>query len=198
MEINDKVLASDPTLLGTGFIGEQSNVTICTQASNDLNAKDLKSPGSNIDLSLQSSEPPLKPQKWIPRSKLVRDAKLLSAEEKLKLSKETTIGKIRSSLNKLTLETFNKIAKDLIDILKGSVLEDDAYTLKRIFDITLEKACDEPFFSGLYAKFTLCLIQRTPGTVVDKTAFSKDNTQLHGKELARRVLIGTANQNIKR
>lgn len=142
---------------------------------------------SSSSASPRTSTP--KPQKWIPRCRLNQDLQAVSVDTKAKLAREASDRKIKSALNKLTQNTIRPIAQEVLEVFKDFSREAEAGTLERIIDLTLMKACDEPFLSSVYAKFCCILFKEVPETVKDLNKLSKDGRLLYGENLARSVLI---------
>ncbi|GEQ66967.1 hypothetical protein JCM33374_g630 [Metschnikowia sp. JCM 33374] len=127
--------------------------------------------------------------RWVPRSR-AKTAEVKLAPDGSNLLSSTDIErKINSSLNKLTLEMFEPITDELLKISRQSVWEDDAQTLKQVVSLTFSKACDEPHWSPVYARFCAKMFKELPTDIKDMNTFTKTGEPATGGDLARRILL---------
>lgn len=106
------------------------------------------------------------------------------------LSQEDVSRKINSLLNKLALENFDTISKEIKDIAEQSVDEEDAITLETVLDLILAKACDEAHWSNIYAKLVAYLVRDIdPAVTTNKKDLFKDGVAPKGGVLARKLII---------
>ncbi|OBA21452.1 hypothetical protein METBIDRAFT_31968 [Metschnikowia bicuspidata var. bicuspidata NRRL YB-4993] len=149
----------------------------------------------------ESEEPPkpaeeVKPlvpsaNRWVPRSKAKKDEVKLALDGSVLLDSEDIERKINSALNKLTLEMFEPITNDMLAIGKQSIWEDDAKTIKQVISLTFAKACDEPYWSSVYAQFCAKMSKELTDDVKDVNTLNKNGEPATGGDLARRILLAT-------
>ena len=88
--------------------------------------------------------------RWIPKSRVKKTEKKLAPDGKTELlDKEEVERKMKSLLNKLTLEMFDSISSEILDIANQSKWEDGGETLKIVIEQIFHKACDEPHWLSL-------------------------------------------------
>lgn len=129
--------------------------------------------------------------RWVPRSRTVA-AEVKYAEDGSVILEEADIErKVKSLLNKLTLEMFTEITDEVLQIASQSKWEKDSKTVRQIISLTFAKACDEPYWSEMYAKFCAKLCTNIPQEVTDETITLKDGLHPSGGALTRRLLLTT-------
>ncbi|ODV62148.1 MIF4G domain-containing protein, partial [Ascoidea rubescens DSM 1968] len=126
--------------------------------------------------------------RWVPRSRQKKEVKLAPDGTEL-FDMDDLALKGRSLLNKLTLENFEPITTDLINLCAQSRWEEDAKSLKEILALTFAKATDEPHWSSMYAQFCATLVKTFSDSVLDKTSLDKNNLPIKGGFLVRRCLL---------
>ncbi|ODV85269.1 hypothetical protein CANARDRAFT_23331 [[Candida] arabinofermentans NRRL YB-2248] len=99
--------------------------------------------------------------RWVPRSQRKKEKEVIYAPDGVTvlLDSEDVEAKVKSLLNKMTLENFQDIANDIIQIANQSQWEDDYRSLNQVIELTFAKACDEPHWSSMYAKFCTELVR---------------------------------------
>lgn len=132
--------------------------------------------------------------RWVPKSqKQAKEVKYAPDGVTILYDDEDLEKKIRSLLNKLSLEQFDAITDELIELANQSKWEKDANALKTTVRLTFAKATDEPHWSSMYAKFCQKLV-----STVDKSIYSEDypipnatseNQYYTGTNLAYRLLV---------
>lgn len=91
--------------------------------------------------------------RWVPKSKQKKTEKKFAPDGVTELlNKEEAQRKMKSLLNKLTLEKFDPISEEIIKIADQSKWETDCETLKVVIEEIFMKACDEPHWSSMYAQ----------------------------------------------
>ena len=128
--------------------------------------------------------------RWVPRSRQSKKETKVAEDGTEILEPEDVERKVKSLLNKLTLEMFAQITDDMLKIAFQSKWEKDAVTLRSIVSLTFAKACDEPYWSEMYAKFCAKMCTSIPAEVVDESITINDGHP-SGGDLARRILITT-------
>ncbi|KAJ9081762.1 hypothetical protein DSO57_1011356 [Entomophthora muscae] len=100
-----------------------------------------------------------------------------------------TTRKVKALLNKLTLEKFEPISTQIIEIANESVNEEDGATLKLVIQIIFEKATDEPNFSAMYAQLCRKMQADLNPDISDPEARNKDGVPITGGFLFRKYLL---------
>lgn len=91
--------------------------------------------------------------RWVPKSKVKKTEKKMAPDGVTELLEQEEVQrKMKSLLNKLTLEKFDPISSDIISIANQSQWETDGATLKNVIEQIFLKACDEPYWSSMYAQ----------------------------------------------
>ena len=129
--------------------------------------------------------------RWVPRSRAKKEETNLAPDGSEILGEEDVNRKVKSLLNKLTLEMFQPITDSVLKIADQSKWEKDSKTIRQIIQLTFAKACDEPYWSEMYAKFCAKMCTSIPAEVVDETMTLKDGSHPSGGALARRLLLTT-------
>lgn len=129
--------------------------------------------------------------RWVPRSRAKNVEVKLAPDGTPLLDTEDIERKTKSALNKLTLEMFEPITEDLLTIAKQSIHEDDAKTIKQVITLTFAKACDEPYWSTVYAQFCAKMLKDIPEEIKDVNTLTKSGEPATGGDLARRLLLTT-------
>lgn len=129
--------------------------------------------------------------RWVPRSRAKPEEVKTAPDGTILLNTEDIERKVKSALNKLTLEMFEPITEDLLTIAKQSRWEDDAKTIKQVISLTFAKACDEPYWSSVYAQFCAKMLKEIPEEIKDVNTLTKSGEPATGGDLARRLLLAT-------
>ncbi|CCF58905.1 hypothetical protein KAFR_0F03090 [Kazachstania africana CBS 2517] len=117
--------------------------------------------------------------RWIPRSKAKTIEKKLAPDGVTELiSKEDIERKTKSLLNKLTLEKFDPISADLLAMANQSKWETNGESLKDIIEYIFLKACDEPFWSSMYAQLCAKMVKDIDSEIKDENNESKVGPKL--------------------
>lgn len=132
----------------------------------------------------ESEEPPkpaeeVKPlvpsaNRWVPRSRVKKEEVKLAPDGSVMLESDEIERKVNSALNKLTLEMFEPITEDLLKIARQSIWEEDAKTVKQVISLTFAKACDEPYWSSVYAQFFAKMLKEVPDELKDVNTLTKN------------------------
>lgn len=129
--------------------------------------------------------------RWVPRSRTKTEEVKTAPDGSIILETEDIERKVKSALNKLTLEMFEPITEDLLTIAKQSRWEEDAKTIKQVISLTFAKACDEPYWSSVYAQFCAKMLKEIPEEIKDVNTLTKTGEPAAGGDLARRLLLAT-------
>ena len=118
--------------------------------------------------------------------------------EAARLAPEVVQRKVKSLLNKLTLEKFDKITDQILEIAGQSRFETDGRTLRQIIQLTFEKATDEPNFSEMYALFCRKIMETIDPNITDPAVLNKDGQPLTGGQLFRKYLLNRCQEEFER
>ena len=197
--------------MGSGLSGSQGFPKSSSRRNYDMNSRsnsrqNSKRRGasnrgdrkSNRNREREPREPdvpaePVKPlekseNRWIPKSRANKTTEVKYAPDGVTvlLSEEDVNRKVKSLLNKLTLEFFDEISDEILAIANQSKWEENAETLKQVLNITFDKATDEPHWSEMYASLCAKLMASIDDEVKDESA---QDPRLTGKLLARKLLL---------
>ncbi|CAH2350461.1 eukaryotic initiation factor 4F subunit p150 [[Candida] railenensis] len=128
--------------------------------------------------------------RWMPRSRAKKTEVNLAPDGSEILETEDIERKVKSLLNKLTLEMFEQITDDIMKIANQSKWEEDAKTVRQIISLTFAKACDEPYWSSMYAQFCAKMCKEMSDEIKD-VSIIKNGEIVSGGDLARRILLAT-------
>mmetsp|Transcript_9337 Transcript_9337/g.11288 ORF Transcript_9337/g.11288 Transcript_9337/m.11288 type:complete len:1040 (+) Transcript_9337:242-3361(+) len=129
--------------------------------------------------------------RWVPRSKAKKTEVKLAPDGSEILDSEDIERKVKSLLNKLTLEMFEPITDDILKLANQSKWEDNAKTVREIISLTFAKACDEPYWSSMYAQFCAKMCTQMSDEIKDVNICLKNGEFAKGGDLARRILLTT-------
>jgi translation initiation factor 4G len=149
------------------------------------------------------SEPPIEPlapsaNRWKPRVQEPALGPPPGAGSESKLAPDVVQRKVKSLLNKLTLEKFDKITDQILEIAGQSKYETDGRTLRQIIALTFEKATDEPTFSEMYATFCRKIMETIDPSITDPAVLNKDGQPLTGGQLFRKYLLNRCQEEFER
>lgn len=118
--------------------------------------------------------------RWIPKSKLKKAAEKKLAPDGVTemLDKEDVERKMKSLLNKLTLEMFDQISSQILQISDQSKWEKQGETLKIVIEQVFHKACDEPHWSSMYAQLCGKLVKELNPEIGDEANEGKTGPKL--------------------
>lgn len=118
--------------------------------------------------------------RWIPKSKLKKAAEKKLAPDGVTelLEKEDAERKMKSLLNKLTLEMFDQISSQILQIADQSKWEKQGETLKVVIEQIFHKACDEPHWSSMYAQLCGKVVKELNPEIADETNEGKTGPKL--------------------
>lgn len=112
--------------------------------------------------------------RWVPKSRAKKETaeveKRFAPDGVTELfSKEEIERKMKSLLNKLTLEKFEPISADILALATLSKWETNGETLKTVIEQIFLKACDEPHWSSMYAQLCGKAVKDLDPEIVDET-----------------------------
>ncbi|KAK6525063.1 hypothetical protein TWF281_011943 [Arthrobotrys megalospora] len=118
--------------------------------------------------------------------------------EESRLSPEMVQRKVKSALNKMTPEKFDKIADQILEIASQSRYETDGRSLRQVIQLTFEKATDEPNFSSMYAKFCKRMLESMHPDIKDENIKDKNGNIVTGGALFRKYLLNRCQEEFER
>ncbi|KAG7840468.1 hypothetical protein KL942_002419 [Ogataea angusta] len=131
--------------------------------------------------------------RWVPRSLRNKEKEVRYAPDGVTviLEEEDVEAKVKSHLNKLTLDNFDTISAEIIKIANQAQWEDDVKTLKQVIELTFAKACDEHLWSSVYAKLCLTLCTDISEEVEDKSQPRPEQVpkRVYSSGLVRKLLL---------
>jgi translation initiation factor 4G len=107
--------------------------------------------------------------------------------------------KVKALLNKLTLEKFESISKQILEWANRSVNETDGHTLIQVIKLVFEKATDEATWSEMYARLCRFLMERiSPDVRDDSIRNNQDGKPIAGGNLFRKYLLNRCQEDFER
>ena len=106
--------------------------------------------------------------------------------------------KVKSNLNKMTPEKFDKISSQILEIAAQSKDETDGRTLRQVIQLTFEKACDESHWSSMYANFCNRMLQTMSTDIKDENVKDKHGNPVVGGALFRKYLLNRCQEEFER
>lgn len=106
--------------------------------------------------------------------------------------------KVKSNLNKMTPEKFDKIADQILEIAAQSKNESDGRTLRQVIQLTFEKATDEAHWASMYAKFCKRMLESMSPEIKDENIKDKNGQVVTGGNLFRKYLLNRCQEEFER
>lgn len=106
--------------------------------------------------------------------------------------------KVKALLNKLTMEKFDSISKQILEWANRSVNENDGRTLIQVIRLVFEKATDEATWSEMYARLCRFLMERISQDVRDEGIKNADGKPIAGGNLFRKYLLNRCQEDFER
>ena len=97
--------------------------------------------------------------------------------------------KVKSNLNKMTPQNFEKIADQILAIAGQSKDETDGRTLRQVIQLTFEKATDEAHWAEMYAQFCKRMLEFMSSEIRDESIIDKKGEVVVGGALFRKYLL---------
>ncbi|SMN20994.1 similar to Saccharomyces cerevisiae YGR162W TIF4631 Translation initiation factor eIF4G, subunit of the mRNA cap-binding protein complex (eIF4F) that also contains eIF4E (Cdc33p) [Maudiozyma saulgeensis] len=117
--------------------------------------------------------------RWVPKSRAKKTEKKFAPDGVTELFEKPEIeSKMKSLLNKLTLEKFDTISVDILDLANLSRFETDGSTLKTVIEQVFLKACDEPHWSSMYAQLCGKVVKELDPEIADETNEGRSGPKL--------------------
>ncbi|KAL1918217.1 uncharacterized protein VTP21DRAFT_3483 [Calcarisporiella thermophila] len=139
---------------------------------------------------LQKSE-----NRWVPT---VQENKQKPASSEDQMPMELVQRKVKSLLNKLTLEKFESISDQIIEFANRSLNETDGTTMKLVIQLVFEKATDESNFATMYAQLCRRMMEKVKEDVKDESLKLPDGRPASGGHLFRKYLLTRCQEDFER
>ncbi|KAG6850865.1 hypothetical protein H0H93_007483 [Arthromyces matolae] len=97
--------------------------------------------------------------------------------------------KVKSLLNKLTMEKFDSISDQIVEWANKSEGETDGKTLMQVIRLVFDKATDEATWSEMYARLCRKMMERLNPSVRDDDVKGPDGKVFAGGQLFRKYLL---------
>lgn len=97
--------------------------------------------------------------------------------------------KVKSNLNKMTPQNFEKISDQILTIAGQSKDETDGRTLRQVIQLTFEKATDEAHWAEMYAQFCKRMLEFMSPEIRDESIIDKKGEVVVGGALFRKYLL---------
>ncbi|KAI3624183.1 hypothetical protein CBS14141_002611 [Malassezia furfur] len=97
--------------------------------------------------------------------------------------------KVKSLLNKLTVEKFESISDQIVAIANQSANESDGRTLRQVIALVFEKAIDEAAWSEMYAQLCAKIQVNLNPDIKDEVLDEKEGKEYRGGFLFRKYLL---------
>jgi translation initiation factor 4G len=114
------------------------------------------------------------------------------------MSPDVVQRKVKSALNKMTPNNFEKISMEILVISGQSAREADGRTLRQVIQLTFEKACDESHWSGMYADFCMKMLKSMSDDIKDENVKDKTGNPVTGGSLFRKYLLNRCQEDFER
>ncbi|KAK9473745.1 armadillo-type protein [Dipodascopsis tothii] len=142
-------------------------------------------PASASTLPEEKVEPlTLSSNRWKPRRP---EPKV--AENSDILAPDVVQRKVNGLLNKMTLEKFDKISDQILEIVAQSKYETDGRTLRQVIALTFDKATDEAHWSNMYARFCKKVLHSIDPDITEEGVVDRTGTPIRGGALFRKYLL---------
>lgn len=106
--------------------------------------------------------------------------------------------KVKSNLNKMTPEKFDKLADQILDIAAQSKDESDGRTLRQVIQLTFEKATDEAHWAPMYAMFCKRMLESMNSDIKDESIKDKNGNVVTGGNLFRKYLLNRCQEEFEK
>ena len=106
--------------------------------------------------------------------------------------------KVKSNLNKMTPNNFDKITIQILEISAQSKDENDGRTLRQVIQLTFEKATDEAHWAEMYAQFCKRMLESMSPEIKDENIRDKKGDVVHGGALFRKYLLNRCQEEFER
>ncbi|EDO16985.1 hypothetical protein Kpol_1041p43 [Vanderwaltozyma polyspora DSM 70294] len=117
--------------------------------------------------------------RWVPKSRMKKTEKKLAPDGVTELiDEEEAKRKMKSLLNKLTLEKFDTISSEVLALANQSKWESNGETLIIVIEELFHKACDEPHWTVMYAQLCGKIVKELDPEIKDENNPTKTGPKL--------------------
>lgn len=134
---------------------------------------------------------------WKPRS-VGQTAGPTPGGETTYLAPDVVQRKVKSNLNKMTPENFDRISEQILVIVSQSKDETDGRTLRQVIQLTFEKATDEAHWAPMYAKFCKRMLESMSPDIKDESIRDRNGNVVAGGNLFRKYLLNRCQEEFER
>ncbi|KAJ2665379.1 hypothetical protein IWW48_000268 [Coemansia sp. RSA 1200] len=106
--------------------------------------------------------------------------------------------RMRSLLNKLTVDNFEPVSDELLEWGNKSANENDGRIVRHLIMLIFDKATDEATWAQMYARLCYKFICKISNNVVDRTLPPKEGNQLVGGFLVRKYLLSKCQEEFEK
>ncbi|KAG2181304.1 hypothetical protein INT43_008887 [Umbelopsis isabellina] len=136
--------------------------------------------------------------RWVPTT-LVEPEKTKVVPGEDVIPEDVVIRKVKSLLNKLTLEKFDSISGQILDYANQSVKETDGKTLRVVIQLVFEKATDESQFAQMWAQLCRKMLDSISNDIRDENVKDgKTGQYVTGSNLFRKYLLNRCQEDFER
>ncbi len=115
-----------------------------------------------------------------------------------RMAPEMVQRKVRSNLNKMTPNNFDKISDQIVSIAGQSKDQTDGSTLRQVIQLTFEKATDEAHWAQMYAAFFKRMLKSISPEIKDVGILDKNGKSVGGGTLLRKYLLSRCQNEFER
>jgi len=106
--------------------------------------------------------------------------------------------KVKALLNKLTMENFDSISKQILTWANKSEAETDGQTLRQVIRLVFEKATDEAHWSSMYARLCRLMMEQLSTKIEDEKILDNKGQPVTGGGLFRKYLLNRCQEDFER
>lgn len=136
-----------------------------------------------------AAPPPRSATAWVPKSRQQKAAAEQPVSEDNRMAPELVQRKVKSLLNKMTMENFERISDQILEIASQSKYEKDGRTLRQVIELTFAKAVDESHWSSMYAQFCMKMLTNVDPEIEDENIKDQKDNPVKGGPLFRKYLL---------
>jgi translation initiation factor 4G len=135
--------------------------------------------------------------RWVPVILSETDRAAAALESEI-IPEEIVIRKVKSLLNKLTLEKFDSIAGQILEYANQSAKETDGKTLRVVIQLVFEKATDESQFAQMWAQLCRKMLDNMSSEIRDENVKDNKGQYVTGSNLFRKYLLNRCQEDFER
>ncbi|KAH8548386.1 armadillo-type protein [Umbelopsis sp. PMI_123] len=137
--------------------------------------------------------------RWVPTT--LDDSERAAANAALEaeiIPEDIVIRKVKSLLNKLTLEKFESISSQILEYANQSAKEVDGKTLRVVIQLVFEKATDESQFAQMWAQLCRKMLDNISSDIRDENVKDNKGQYVTGSNLFRKYLLNRCQEDFER